>query len=71
MLVLSRENREKIIVKVPPSTTETRIEVVVVRIRGTTGIPTVRIGIEAPKNVNILRAEVPDRHKKTSTSTGE
>lgn len=53
MLVLSRKNLESLIIKVPPTTTEKSIKVQVV---GTGKV--VRLGIEADKDVSILRNEL-------------
>jgi carbon storage regulator len=52
MLVLSRREDERIVI-------DDRIVITVVRIQG----HTVRLGIEAPKEVSIVRAELERREK--------
>lgn len=54
MLVLSRQKYEDIIITLPPSTAEQRVNISVVEIRG----DKVRIGVEADRSVSVHRAEV-------------
>lgn len=54
MLVLSRVKDEEIVIEVPPSSTPTTIQVIVVDVRG----DKVRLGINAPKEVPVHRKEV-------------
>lgn len=59
MLVLSRKKDEKVLLRVPGLDDE--IEITVVRIDA----HRIRIGINAPKEVNVLRSELDtsDRHR--------
>ena len=57
MLVLSRQVDQKIRIEVPASSTPTLIDVTCVDIRG----DKVRIGFEAPRDVEIKRHELYDR----------
>ena len=59
MLVLSRRQNQGIVIEVPPSTNTTTIRLVVVESSG--GLT--RFGLEAPREVNICRDEVPLRPK--------
>lgn len=54
MLVLSRRREEKIIITVPPSLEQTRVEVMVVEIRG----EKVRLGVQAGETTIIHRHQV-------------
>lgn len=62
MLVLSRKKDETIVFKIPG---QEDIEVTIVRIDNHNRV---RLGIEAPKNVVVLRSEL-DAPKKESEST--
>ena len=52
MLVLSRKKRQSIVI----GEGQDKIEVIINRIKG----DTVRLGIKAPRQVKILRGELPD-----------
>lgn len=56
MLILARKEDETIEMVVPPSTTETRIVMQIVRIKGNT----VRVGVAAPRTTAIKRGELVD-----------
>lgn len=56
MLVLSRKQNEKIIIG-------DNISITVLNIRGNT----VRIGIEAPRHISVVRAELPRKDKEATT----
>ena len=62
MLVLSRKNRERIIITVPPSDKPQQIEIVVTEISP----HKVRIGTVAQPGVKIWREEIFDRINETS-----
>ena len=59
MLVLSRKQNQEILIG-------DNIKITVLRIKGNT----IRLGIDAPRDVNVLRGELP-RHEKTTAATGE
>ena len=56
MLVLSRSPLESIVITLPPSTEPSRVEVIVVAVRGDRA----RLGFEASREVTIHRKEVQD-----------
>lgn len=60
MLVLSRKAGEKVVVTVPPSDKETKVEVIVTEQRH----DRTRIGFVAPRNVSIHRQEIYDAMRK-------
>jgi len=55
MLVISRREHERLVVRVPPGVSE-EIQVVVAKLRG----GQVRIGIEAAEHVEVVRGELVD-----------
>ncbi len=55
MLVLQLTESQKVILTIPPSTTEQRVEVTMVQVRGKFSA---RIGFDAPKEIKILREEL-------------
>lgn len=57
MLVLTRSRSEQIVCDVPPSSVAQRIVITMVEIRGERA----RLGVDAPFNVAIRRAELPER----------
>ena len=57
MLVLTRKSKERIFIKIPPSDTETLVEVQLNSISNNTD----KIGIEAPAEVGILRDDAKTR----------
>jgi carbon storage regulator CsrA len=57
MLVLSRKQNESIVITVPASTTETRIEMKLVDLNSGRA----RLGFEAPREVRINRMEIEAR----------
>lgn len=60
MLVLSRRKEEKIIITVPPSSVEQKIEVVIVDVSGAVDVMDrrVRLGFDADPEVEIWRKEI-------------
>lgn len=59
MLVLTRKQNQEILIG-------DNIKITVLRVKGNT----IRLGIDAPRDINVVRGELP-RHKKTTESTGE
>lgn len=58
MLTLGRRIDERLVLIIPPSATETIVEICLCDIRGDDAA---RIGVEAPREVTILRKEVLER----------
>lgn len=54
MLVLGRQQGEKLILKIPPCTAPCEVEVMLVKL----GPLAARIGIEAPDEIEVLRDEL-------------
>lgn len=54
MLVVSRKQDEDLVMTVPPSQSETTLYVRIVQIK----TRQVRVGVEAPKEVRIMRSEL-------------
>ena len=54
MLVLTRKEDEKVVITVPPSSTETKIEVCLNQLSPSRA----RLGFVAPKEVKVLRKEI-------------
>jgi carbon storage regulator CsrA len=57
MLVLSRKNGESVVI-------DGGINITVLKVRGNT----VRLGIEAPQRISVLRSELCERHGKVETA---
>ena len=66
MLVLARNNGERIVITVPPSTGETTIVVTVVNVKGNHNV---RLGFEAPREIRILREEIVQKIKEENDGT--
>ena len=64
MLVLSRKVDERIVITVPPSDKPTQIIITAVEFRG----DKVRIGIDAPSDVLVLRDELEPREQPAACS---